>query len=402
MTNVPPIQWNATGLVLPTSAAILAGVQADMNAAFDGNLNPALNTPQGQLASALSAIIASANGQIANLVNGVNPPTSNGSMQDAIGYLYFMTRLPATPTTVQCQCIGIVGTVIPVGAQAQDTSGNVYVCTLAAIIPVSGTVTTTFANVQTGPIACPSNTVTTIYQSIPGWDSVGNSSGGTLGANVESPAAFEFRRGQSVAANAQGSVQAVYGAVFGVPGVTDVYAYENATGATVNVGSTSYGVVKNSIYVAVAGSGAQAAIAAAIWSKKSPGCNTNGNVNTTVTDTNYSLPQPTYSINYENPTAVPIYYAVTLASNSGLPGNYKTLIQNAIISVFSGATGSARARIGSTIFASNFYGPIMALGPLYQVTSVYVGQSASPSTPSTTLGIDQVPTLSATNIAVSP
>ena len=407
-TNVPAIQWTPTGIVVPTQAAILAGAIADFNAAFGGNLNPALNTPQGQLASALAAIIANANTAIANLVNGVNPPTSSGSLQDAIGYLYFMTRNPAVSTVVVCTCVGLAGTVIPVGAQAQDTSGNVYVCTAQVTIPVGGSITTTFANAVTGPIACPANTVTTIYQQIPGWDTVNNIGAGILGSNVETPAAFEFRRQQSIAANSQGAVQSVYGALFGstngvanVPGLVDAYVYENATSAAVSVGATSYSVAKNAIYVAAYG-GVAATIANLIWSKKSPGCNTVGNTPIVVTDTNYSLPQPSYTINFNTPTTVPIYFAVTLASNTGLPGNYKTLIQNAIIAQFLGTTGSTRARIGSAILASNFYGPVINLGPLYQVTSVFVGQSASPSGTSTTMGIDQMPTITAANITVSP
>lgn len=400
-TNVPAIQWNPTGLIVPPEPSILAGAIADINAAFGGNLNPALNTPQGQLASALTAIIANANASIANLVNGINPPTSSSPLQDAIGYLYFMTRNAGTATVVTLTCIGLAGTVIPVGAQAQDTSGNIYICTAQVTIPIGGSITTTFANSQIGPIACPANTVTTIYQAIPGWDTVNNIGAGVVGSNVETPAAFEFRRQQTVSANAQGSVQAVYGAVFNLPGVIDAYVYENATSAAVLVGATSYSVAKNSLYVAVSG-GVQQAIANAIWTKKSPGCGTVGNTASTVTDTNYSLPQPSYTINYNTPTNVPIYFAVTLASNTGLPGNYKTLIQNAIIAQFNGVTGAARARIGSTILASNFYGPILALGSLYQLSSVFCAQTASPTTTSTTLGIDQVPTLSSVNITVSP
>lgn len=400
-TNVPPITWTATGIVVPTEAAVLAGVQADYNAAFGGNLNPALNTPQGQLASSTTAIIAEANGTFAEFVNQVNPATATGFMQDAIGYIYFMRRNPGLPTTVVATCVGIAGTVIPVGAQAADTSGNLYINTIAVTIPSGGSVTTTFENIALGPIPCPSGTLTTIYQAIPGWDTITNGSNGTLGSNVETPAAFEYRREQSVAANSNGAVQSVYGAVFNVPNVTDVYVYENATTSPVSVGATSYSVAANSIYVAVVG-GLQTAIAEAIWTKKSPGCNTNGNVSTTVTDTNYSLPQPSYTIKYESPGATPIYFAVTLASNTGLPGNYKTLIQNAIIAQFTGTNGGQRARIGSLILASTFYGPILALGPLYQPTAIVIGFTSSPASTSLTMGIDQTPTLIAADIAISP
>ena len=109
-SSVPVIQWTPTGLVLPTEAAILAGVQADMNAAFGGNLNPALQTPQGQIASSETAIIADKNAAIAQLVDQVDPDNATGFMQDAIARIYFLNRNPGLPTTVQVTCVGDLGT----------------------------------------------------------------------------------------------------------------------------------------------------------------------------------------------------------------------------------------------------------------------------------------------------
>ncbi len=51
-SKVPRVQFTPEGLVLPNESAILAGVLSDMDAAFGGGLNPALETPQGQLAPA--------------------------------------------------------------------------------------------------------------------------------------------------------------------------------------------------------------------------------------------------------------------------------------------------------------------------------------------------------------
>jgi hypothetical protein len=70
---VPKIQFTAAGLVIPAETDVLAGVQADMNAAFGGGLNPALETPQGQLASSQAAVIADKNNEIATVVNQVDP-----------------------------------------------------------------------------------------------------------------------------------------------------------------------------------------------------------------------------------------------------------------------------------------------------------------------------------------
>jgi uncharacterized phage protein gp47/JayE len=398
---VPQIQWTPTGLVVPTAAAVLAGVQSDINVAFGGNLNfTNPQTPQSQLATSWAANINAANAAIAYFVNNVDPDVSSGFMQDAIGRIYFLDRNPGLPTVVQCLCIGTVGTVIPVGAQAQDTSGNVYTCTTAGTIPSGGSITLPFQNIVLGPIACPANTLNKIYQAITGWDTINNAAAGVLGANVETQAAFAFRRAASVAANSQGALQSVYGAVFGVADVIDVYCYENPTNVAITVGATNYSMLPNSIYVGVAG-GAAADIAQAIYTKKSPGCNMNGNMTVVVPDTSgYEEPVPTYNITFNALPDVPIYFSVTLTNSASLPSNIATLVQNAIIAQFSGANGAPRARAGSLLLASQYYAPIIAISPgTISLVSVLVGLSSGSGT-SVSLGIDQEPTLSATNITV--
>ena len=128
LSSVPKIQFTPAGLVIPAETAVLAGVQDDINAAFGGGLNPALETPQGQLASSQAAIIGDKNNEFALFVNQVDPQYAADRFQDAIGRIYFLTRKPATPTVVQATVNGLAGTVIPGGTLAQDTSGNTYAC----------------------------------------------------------------------------------------------------------------------------------------------------------------------------------------------------------------------------------------------------------------------------------
>ncbi len=403
MSAVPQIQWTPAGLVIPTAAAVLAGCQADINQAFGGNLNFAVSTtPQAQLATAWAANINSANAALAYFVNNIDPDTASGFMQDAVGRIYFLDRNPGLPTTVQCVCTGAQGTLIPGGAQAQDTSGNLYTCTSGGTIGSSGNITLPFENVVLGPIACPANTLTNIYLQIPGWDTINNPTAGVVGANVESQAAFALRRAASVAANSQGSLQSIYGAVFGVADVIDVYCYENPSNVAITVGQTNYSMLPNSIYVGVAG-GTSAAIAQAIYTKKSPGCNMNGNTTVVVSDTSgYQSPIPTYNITYNALTDTPLYFAVQIQNVSTVPSNIVTLVQNAIIAQFTGVNGAPRARAGSYVLASQYYAPIAAISPgAIPLISVLVGTSSPGTQASVLMGIDQEPTISAANISVT-
>ncbi len=376
-TNVPPVTFGPNGFQAPSEADILAGRFADIDAAFGGGLNPALETPQGQLASSDAAIIGNANDTFVFYTNMVDPAYAEGRMQDAIMRIYFLTRLPSEPTVVECVCVGAEGVVIDAGATAVATDGNLYTCTDGGTIPVSGTITLTFACNIPGPTSCPANSLNQIYQAIPGWDSINNPTDGVIGSNTESRAACEARRAASVALNSIGSLSSVLGAVLAVPGVLDAYVTENVLGTTTTIGGVS--LVAHSLYVAVVG-GDEDAIARAIWSKKAPGCNYNGNTTVVVEDNNvaYNPPYPSYNVTFEIPAAVPILFAVSIANNAQVPADAAVQIQNAIINAFSGADGGARARIGGTIFASRYYAPVALLGSWAQIIAIDVGSINNP------------------------
>lgn len=399
-TNVPAVEFTPEGLIVPQEAAVLAGVQQDYNEAFGGNLNPALNTPQGQLASSTAAIVADANAVFAEFVNQVNPDTASGFMQDAIGRIYFQDRSPGVPTVVACQCVGAFGTNIPVGAQAQDTSGNRYICIDGGQIPISGTITLSFANIIDGPIPCPPTTLNRIYKAIDGWESINNVGSGILGRLVESRAEFEFRRYNSVALNAHGSKESIYAAVFSVDNVLDVFVTENVTDTVLNYGATNYPLAPHSVYVAVVG-GESPDIANAIYTKKDLGCNMNGNTTVVVPDTSYSPPYPAYNITFNRPTALPIFFRVELTDSASLPSNIADLVKAAIVAAFNGLDGtSTRIRIGGLILASKFVGPVSAIGPEVSILSILIGLTAPGALNSITAGIDQAPTVDPANILV--
>lgn len=376
-TNVPSPTFGATGFIAPTESAILAGVQADQQAAFGGNLDSGLTTPQGQLAQSQTAIIGDANDQFLYLANGVDPAYASGRMQDAIGRIYFLTRLAAQPTTLQIACGGLQGVIISVGAQIQDSSGNIYVCAAQGTIPSSGTITLSFACSTNGPIAVPASSGVSIYQAIPGWDTVSCISG-VIGRNVESRSAFELRRQQSVAANAVGMLDSILGAVLAVSGVVDAYVIDNPQSTSQTIGGMTLNA--NSVYVCVAGSFTPLTVAQAIWTKKPPGCNYTGNTSATVTDPNpvYSIP-PSYTVSFQTAVNTPIFFAVSIKNSSTVPSNALTLIQGAIDNAFSGEDGGIVPRIGSMIFASRFYSGIASLGSWAQIITLQLGCINNPS-----------------------
>lgn len=430
-TNVPAVTLGPNGYVAPDEAAILVGVEADLQAAFGGNLAFGNGFPETQLANSNTAIIGAKNDQLLALFNGVDPAYASGRLQDAIGRIYFMTRIAAAATVIQVACGGLQGVIIPVGALLVDpATGDQYSCLAAGTIPASGTITLSFANTVAG--ARPAPAAVTIYRAINGWDTV-IVSGGTIGREVESRAAFETRRQGSVAVNSLNSLPAIRAAVLAVPGVLSCYTEENynsypiafnpnatasasisgttlttsgaitgtiqvgqtvsgpgvATGTTILSGSGPYtvsisqtvpsanlqfgGVVinPNKLYVCVSG-GAALSVATAIWSKKAPGCGYVGNVTTTVYDASPPYPAPgvPYAVTYQSAAALPVYFNVNLVNSSAVPANALTLIQTAIMAAFSGTDGGSSVQIGFPVLASRFYAGIAALGAWAQILSI--------------------------------
>jgi hypothetical protein len=385
-TNVPTISLTSTGWLAPSGPAILTGVQADITAAFAVALNYNLNTPQGQLSSSWAASVANADATFVYFTQQIDPAYASGRFQDAIARFYFLTRDPATPTTLQIACGGLNSLTIPLGATIQDASGNIYTCTTAGTI-ASGTVTTSFACNTNGPIAVPPSNGVTIYQAISGWDTVSVVSG-IQGVNTESRQAFEQRRSDSVAGNSFGPIGAIIGAVAKVSGVTDYYGYNNNTSGTVTIGGVA--ITAYSIYICVAG-GAETAIAQAILSKKGPGAPMVGNTTVTVYDSNplYTAPIP-YSITYQTAIPLQLLFTVTIVSGPLVPSNVVSLVQQALIAAVTqgilpnGAqqqviTPGLRARINSVVYAQQYTQAINQLGAWAQVAAIGIGSANTPS-----------------------
>ena len=380
-TNVPAIQWQNGSPVIPNEQAILAGVQADINAAFGGGVNSGLTTPQGQLAQTETAIIGDKNSQIAYIANQVNPSMASGIWQDAIGEIYFITRIQAEGTVVNCTCLGAVNTVIPIGVVAQDTTGYLYSSTASGTITLVGgiaSVVIPFQNQTTGAIACNPSALTIIVTAVPGWDTITNIAAGALGNDVESRQAFEARRSASVAVNSVNSIQSIYGAVASISGILQVFVVDNPLGTTQNYGATNYPIPAHSVCVSVAG-GTASEIGTAIWNNKPPGCGyvtTAGSYatlgTTIVTDDNYIPPVP-YTITWLNAGSANTFFVVKIANNTLVPSNIIQLTQDAVVQSFEGLDGNGPAvSIGASTYSGRYYGNISAINPNVNVIEVYL------------------------------
>lgn len=395
------------GLYADEIGTVRETVREDWKNAFRGNGRPELNvepeTPAGQLVDSQTAAIVDKDNEVLFLANQFNPETAEGIWQDALAKIYFLTRKIAQSSEASCLCVGLAGTVIPAGALIRGSEDNTqWACAASVTIPASGSVTARFVCRDAGPIAAGPNTLTRIVTVTPGWDSVTNPAAAVLGRNAETRTELEARRYASVAANARGSVAALYGALADLEDVIDVVVLENTGNDPVEKWGVS--IPGHSVFISILG-GADTDIARTIYEKKDAGCGTAGN--TTVTYQDASLPgAPIYSYNIERPEALAFGVKVTLRLTSATPQNIEALVKTAVLADFNGlgAHGNTRVGMAQNVYASRFYCPVIEAGA-QDLVSIEIAAGAGAGSgavwaDSVTVRADQSPVLDENDILV--
>lgn len=416
-TNVPLPLFTDAGLVVPTEPELLAGVFEDWVAAFalaGKSLNTELTTPQGQLSQSQAYMLSQYFGGLLSLTSNVDPLTSEGRFQDALGQIYFITRQPATYATVQATVAGVVGQTLEAGAQVRSADGSLWASTSAVTFGSGGTASVEFRALTPGAGPAAGVNGLSIYQRRNGWESVTNADPSVPGRDVESRQAFEERRRASVSIGGNGTAASVFAAVSNVVGVSDVYVYNNGSDEAITYGATAYPIPAHSIAITVQG-GDPGLIADAIHSKLDAGCGlpTDGGMGTLVTQiiedqVNYVPPYPRYEVRFVRPQAVEIYVRVEVANLATLPSTYVADVQRVVSQAITNGYATAgntiqvpRARIGGQIVGAQYLPPIQALGNITPVR-IFVGTNPDPTTGGTlTLGIDQVPVITPLDITVA-
>ena len=383
-------------------------VRADWVAAFQKDGLPPLNTepeaPAGQLCDSQTAAIVDKDNEVLFLANQFNPLTAEGIWQDALGKIYFLTRKGAQPSEALCECTGLGGTLIPAGCIIESSAdGSRWRCAESVTIPggtSGGNVQARFIALEAGPLAAGAGTLTQIITVVPGWDAVTNPAPAIVGRVEETQAEFEARRYASVAANARGSLYAIYGALADLDGVIDCVVLENTTNnPVVKWGVTIPG---HSIWASVLG-GEDAAIAETIYRKKDAGCGTSGGTEVTYQD--MDLPgTPVYNYEICRPAPVSFGVKVVLRKTDGTPADIEDQIKQAVLADFNGqgVHGNLRVAMAQTVFASRFYCPVISAGAqgLESIELAFPYAAGAAWLDSVTINADQAPALSEENIIV--
>lgn len=397
--SIPSATITETGVSVPTTEDVKKGVWDLLKSCFGNTINTSENTPQGQLAVTLTAILQDRDYQMVQVLNQFDPLYSTGKWQNGLGNLYFLKRHSATRSTAQITFTGLNGTVIPKGFQIKDTNGYLWQTTEQYIIDIDGSTVGSVQCVDFGEIGASANTIKNIVTALSGLDRVTNLASAIIGTSEESQQDFETRRAESVSANAKNTDASVRGAIANLNGVIDVWVKSNHSDYPTTFGATNYHVDAHATCISVVG-GNDYDIAWQALVKAGTGCSFMGNTNPTVYDRDNYLndPIPYDVVKFIRPTYRTAYFKIAVADTAVVTPSDQKAVKNAIISALE--SGSNRARIGQTLRAFS-YG-IVASNALTstQVISVQVSRDNKTWSDSLLFGIDEFPTSSIYDISI--
>lgn len=383
---IPQIQITNAGYVAPTREEITAGLWELMRSALGGDITQDARTPQGQLVTSLTAALYDKDSQFIALANNFDPRYSSGKFQEALGAVYFLDRAKASSSVAVLEFTGLSGADIPVGTQAQDGNGNLWETTHDGVIGVDGKAAVEAKCLVTGPIAAAPLTINQLVSSITGVDQVTNRAPAIMGRAQESRSDYEDRRYDSVAANAKGTVQSVYGAVSRINDVIDCKAVSNFTDSATQVGATNYPMIRNSLLVSVVG-GEDLEIAREILVKGGTGCSFVGNTTVNYLDAE-SWPDnpPSYDVKFLRPASVPLYFNIQVAVLSEVRQHQIDLAKESILQALN--TGENRARIGGRVVATSY---VCSLGGNLDLVKIQVSRNGTNWLDYIDFGVDEIP-----------
>jgi uncharacterized phage protein gp47/JayE len=314
----------STGFNKPTEADIEAELVEDFKAEFGDDVTL---TPQTFLGQQL-AIKKKREMQVWDAAESVYysffGTTATGVNLDRA--LFPFDREEAKKAGTILEFTGDAGETVPAGSQASTSDGVLFETLSAAEIESGGTVSVAAAAVEAGSAGNrATGTITNLPVTIPGVDSVTNTTPATGGTDSETDADF-LARVQEEAQNSRGSsVPAIKEALLDLDGINSCNVEENATDATVGI------MPPNSVRVIVRGSATDQQIAEAIFNVVAGGIGTVGSEEVTILDG-----ADEYIIRFDRVVAVNVYAEYVLSVNSDWSSDFVDTIKARFLSYVGG------------------------------------------------------------------
>ena len=350
------------GVIVPDTADIRAGIEAQFLELFGPTLNLSPSSPQGLLITALTIQRAAQLRGNADLANQINPNLAGGGFLDAICELTGLQRTDATPSTITGVILtGVPGAIIPAGSLAKTAAGDLFQTVTAVQINIGGGATVDFQSVASGPIPADIGALDTIVTAVIGWETVTNPSAAVLGTETQSDSSLRVLRKQTLAKQGVATPMAVKSALGLLPGFKSLQFRENVADTTQVIDGIT--MISHSIWVCVQGAEDQD-IANALLASKSAGSAWNG---TTIVNAVDPASGQEYVVKFDRPTLVDLWVRATVVQIAAIT-NTTTAVTDAILNwANNGVNGIPGALVGQSISPFEISAAIAE-----QVTGIYV------------------------------
>lgn len=270
---------DANGLQVATRDELITNYTANYELLYGPDINLDPDTPDGQEMNINAQAVLDLEDLVVQVYNMFDPDLAIGKVLDQRVAINGIQRQAGTftvtnLTVVTNQALNLYGldqTVQQVFTYS-DNAGNAWNLIATQLGVAAGTNIFQFQSAVPGAVLTVPNTINVPVTIVLGVVSVNNpTTYTTLGINEETDAALRIRRQKSVSLSSQGYLAGLLAALENISGVTSAFVYENDTDTT-----DGDGIPSHSIWVIVAGSGSNAAIAQAIYSKRNAGCGMKG------------------------------------------------------------------------------------------------------------------------------
>lgn len=276
---------DANGLQVATRQELVDYFTAAYMRIYGADINLGSDTPDGQMMNLFIQAILDVEDLLMQIYNMFDPDNAVGVILDQRVAINGIQRQAGTYTVtnvtiVTSQSVNLYGldqTDQEVFTVA-DNAGNLWLLLTTELGVTIGTNVFAFRAATPGAQFTVPNTIDVPVTIVLGVDSINNpTTYTTLGVNEETDAALKIRRQKSVSLASQGYLAGLLAALENISGVSSAFVYENTTSVT-----NGDGVPGHSIWVIVAGTGSDADIAQAIYTKRNAGAGMFGETSYTI------------------------------------------------------------------------------------------------------------------------
>ena len=264
--------------------------------------------------------------------NNRTPNTAIGTGLDNNVAFADIQRKSSTYSSVQLTITGANGTSLK-GCYALDENDNRWNIP-DTVIPETGMITVDAICSVSGNISALPNTVNKIGTPLFGWYSVNNNNAATPGTDVETDAELRGRFSLAIRSPSLTVFESLSAAISALEGVSRISGFENDTSAESNGTEPSNipaGLPPHSVTFIVEG-GEDDQVAKAIYSKKTPGCYTNGTTAVQIVSEMGNI----ITIRFYRPTYVEVFAQIKVTKLPYWNDIYSDEIKNAIYDYIKG------------------------------------------------------------------